>query len=618
MKYFCNPINVPYRYQFNRDLRNDGRIQVDREAADPSLIFFKGKYYLFASMTLSVWVSEDLVEWEAHRLPENLPLYDYAPDVRVNGDYVYFCASKKGEVCNYYRTKDILKGPYEKIKGTFDFWDPNLFFDEDGCIYFYWGCSNITPIWGVELEPETMLPKTERISLIDGEPYERGYERVGVDNSEFPRSEEEIDAMLSGFLKQQGIPDIQYVPEQMKPMLPQIRGMFTRRPFIEGPWMEKYNGKYYLQYAAPGAEYNVYADGCYVSDSPLGPFALAKNNPFSYHPGGFMPGAGHGSTVWDMSGNFWHTSTMRISVNHQFERRVGLWPAGYDADGELFCNQNYGDWPIAVEDGKMNLWKEPEWMLLSYAKPARASSFVEGKEPELVTNENSQNWWLADLSESGQWLEIDLESVMDVRAIQINFADDTLKVEPFGEIRNHRTQPRYIEERELATRWKLEGSLDGKTYFVIEDKSDADTDLPHDFVVREDGISVRYVRLTIIKIPYDVPPAVSALRVFGKGSEKTPSVCAYEIGRSEDELDLLVDIQGTKDAIGYNILWGHEKEKLYHSYQIYRDVSDVKSGTEKMMHKRIGALVKGQAYFVRVDSYNTTGITHGEIKPLCG
>lgn len=91
--------------------------------------------------------------------------------------------------------------------------------------------------------------------------------------------------------------------------------------------MDKYHGKYYLQYACPGAEYNVYADGVYVSDSPLGPFVLAENNPYSYHPGGYMPGAGHGSTMWDRNGNLWHASTMRISVNHQFERRVGIWRA---------------------------------------------------------------------------------------------------------------------------------------------------------------------------------------------------------------------------------------------------------------------------------------------------
>lgn len=612
MKYYCNPINVPYRYQFNMDPRSRGKLQIDREAADPSMIRFKDTYYIFASMNLSVWVSEDMVNWKSCPLPDNLPLYDYAPDVRVWGDYIYFCASKKGEVCNFYRTKDIVRGPYEEIPGTFDFWDPNLFFDEDGKIYFYWGCSNITPIWGVELEPETMLPKTERKILIEGNPYERGYERMGIDNCEFPRSEKEVEMMFQGFLKQSKMTEEELPGEYV----PQIRGMFTKRPFIEGPWMDKYEGKYYLQYACPGAEYNTYADGVYVSDSPLGPFAPAANNPFSYHPGGFMPGAGHGSTMWDKNENLWHTSTMRISVNHQFERRVGIWPAGFDRDGELFCNQNYGDWPIAVCEGKREPWREPEWYLLSYAKPAKASSSVEGKGADQAVNEDSQNWWRASGSQSGEWIEVDLEKAMDVRAIQINFADDDLPVAPPGEIRGTATQPRYIEERNLKTRWKLEGSLDGKEYFLIEDKSKAGTDLPHDFILREKGIQVRYVRLTIIEIPYGVSPCISGLRIFGIGTEVKPKEPEFSVTRSEDELDFSVTIAGTKDAVGYNILWGHEEEKLYHSYQIYRSTGDVEKKCDARIEKRIGALVKGRNYFVRVDAYNESGITKGKATKL--
>ena len=44
--YYCNPINVPYRYQFNMDPRSNGKLQIDREAADPSMILFQGKYYM--------------------------------------------------------------------------------------------------------------------------------------------------------------------------------------------------------------------------------------------------------------------------------------------------------------------------------------------------------------------------------------------------------------------------------------------------------------------------------------------------------------------------------------------------------------------------------------------
>ena len=608
--YFCNPVNINYRYQFNRDPRKEG-LQIDREAADPSMICYKGTYYIFASMNLSVWASQDMVRWTAHRLPENLPLYDYAPDARVIGEYVYFCASKRGQNCNYYRTKDILNGPYEEITGTFDFWDPNLFCDDDGRVYFYWGCSNATPVWGVELDPETMKPLGERKELIVGDAYVRGYERMGEDNSEFPKTEEEIEQMYQGFLLSKGMKEEQ-IPKEYVSL---IKGMFTRRPFVEGAWMDKYQGKYYLQYACPGAEYNVYADGVYVGDSPLGPFAPAENNPYSYHPGGFMPGAGHGSTMWDKRGNLWHTSTMRISVNHQFERRVGIWRAGFDADGELFCNQRYGDWPIRVDEEETDPWRAPEWYLLSYGKTVTASSFCEGREPEYAVDEDARTWWRAAGDASGEWLLLDLGKEFDVRAVQINFADDKIDIPVPGEIRGTDTQPRYIEETDYVTRWKLEGSVDGEHYFMVEDKSSADTDLPHDFIVREAGIRVRFLRLTILEIPYAQKPCISGFRVFGIGEGDVPGVPEYTAVRSENELDLQMEIQG-KGAVGYNILWGHREDKLYHSYEVYRSAEAIAADTGEILKKRIGALVKGQQYYVRVDAFNENGITEGQMKKI--
>ena len=205
---------------------------------------------------------------------------------------------------------------------------------------------------------------------------------------------------------------------------------------------------------------------------------------------------------------------------------------------------------------------------------------------------------------------------MDVRAVQINFADDALSIASPGEIKGTATQPRYIEERDLCTKWRLEGSLDGKEYFVIEDKSDVTTDLPHDLIVREDGIQARFIRLTVVEIPYDVTPCISGLRVFGIGTGEKAEAPAYQARRSEDGLDLLVTIEGKADAIGYNILWGHEEGKLYHSYQIYRDAADVQEKKDAVIEKRIGALVKSQEYFVRVDAYNENGINTGRVEKL--
>ena len=592
MPHFINPLNVPYHYQFVTDARNpEAGMQINRESADPSIIYYHGKYYIYNSMNLSVWVSEDLANWESHPLPEHLPLYDYAPDVRVMGDWVYFCASRREENCDRYRTKDILNGPYEKMQGSFPFWDPNLFVDDDGRVYFYWGCSNITPVWGVELDPNTMQPKGDKRVLVEGHPFEIGYERVGEDNSQFPATEAEIDAAYAAFHRRQGISEDQ-VPEQLKPL---IRGMFSRKPYIEGAWMDKQNGKYYLQYACPGTQYNTYSDGVYVSSGPLGPFTLADNNPYSYKPGGFLPGAGHGSTMRDRKGNWWHAATMRISMNHDFERRVGIWPAGFDADGELFCNQRYGDWPMAAEGDP---WRSPAWMLLSAGKKATASSFVDGHEPGRATEENVRSWWRAASENRSEWLQIDLGQVFDVHAIQINFADDHIDIPCPGRIVGG-SQARYIEERDLTTQWKLTGSIDGKNWFVIEDKSDAKTDLSHDFILREEGFRARFLRLTDMAVPYGQRPCVSGLRVFGLGQGEKPAVPSFTARRDSD-LDMTVSIEAQENTLGYNILFGNSPEKLYHSYMTFR------AGNQ-----RVGALIKGRNYFVRVDAFNENGITEG-------
>ena len=118
---------------------------------------------------------------------------------------------------------------------------------------------------------------------------------------------------------------------------------------------------------------------------------------------------------------------MRISVNHDFERRIGLFPAGIDKDGILYCNQNFADYPHEVPAGKFDAASQmPKWMLLSYGKPVTASS---GEYPEKAVNEEIRNWWSADTAEAGQWICVDLEKVQDVRAIQVNFADEALAPE---------------------------------------------------------------------------------------------------------------------------------------------------------------------------------------------
>ena len=97
-------------------------------------------------------------------------------------------------------------------------------------------------------------------------------------------------------------------------------------PFIEGAWMTKHNNKYYLQYGAPGTEFSGYADGVYVSENHLDAFSYQRHNPFSYTPGGFARGAGHGATIEDNLGQYWHVSSVVLRQKNNFERRIGIWP----------------------------------------------------------------------------------------------------------------------------------------------------------------------------------------------------------------------------------------------------------------------------------------------------
>ena len=580
LKYNCNPMNIEYKYQFiNMLIKNT----VTRESADPSLILFNNEYYLFPSMLGGFLVSDDLAEWKYYPF-RNLPIHDYAPDACVIGEYMYFCASKNNGLCSFYRCKDPKNELFEEIPSGFTFFDPNLFCDEDGRVYFYWGSSNKIPIKGVEINNEDFTQKGEIKELFLNHMDICGYERKGEDH----KTKDGLIAKL-------------------------LSNISDCNPHIEGAWMTKYNQKYYLQYAAPGAEVNVYLDGVYESEHPLGPFTLARNNPYSYKPGGFCPGAGHGSTMEDKHGNLWHISTMRISVGHMFERRLGLWPAGFDKDGELFCNQRFGDWVYPVPDKIINPWTDPEWMLLSSGKKMKASSYCKGHEPNKASEENVRTWWKAASNQANEWIMIDLGETMDVRAIQINFADDNLKEKKpenalIGGGLDFGTPPlkvnimnRYIDMRAHFTRWMLEGSTDGLEFIMIEDKTNADTDLSHDLVVREDGLHIRYIKLTVKEIPMNQPATVSGLRVFGKSNKKPPQKAANVKAKRLNDFDMEVSFDAS-DAMGCNILWGHDKNKLYHSNMMFGETK-----------KEIRALIKGEKYYAQVDVFNEGGITKGDI-----
>ena len=593
-KTYCNPLDLGYRYSHMKEQKPLSH----REGADPTLILFKGTYYAFVSMSAGFWYSQDLLNWEFHAA-KDLLIYDYAPDVRQLGDYLYFCASRRGANCPILRTRDPLNEPFEEVSAPFSFWDPDLFRDDDGRVYLYWGCTNTDPIWGIEMDPETMQPIGEKVPLIYGQEEKLGYERMG-ENGQFDRE----TSVVYQSLKRMVNPETGRieVPEQLAGATGYSSEILTKmflsvgKPYIEGAFMTKHNGKYYLQYACPGTQYNTYADGVYIGDSPLGPFTLQKSNPYSSKPGGFITGAGHGSTIADKFGNYWHASTMRISVNHDFERRIGLFPAGFDKDGILFCNQNFADYPHEVPTTKFDAAaQQPKWMLLSYHKPVTASS---GANPELAVNENIRNWWSAETAEPGQWICVDLGKAEDVRAIQVNFADEALSPAfPAGEYGSDRGDRR-IELEPQISNYTVEASLDGESWTVLENVS---RECSNGYYEYTEGISARLIRVTAGALPFGQVMRISGLRVFGNGSGAKCPAAQAKAERIND-LEAMISWQPIENAQGCNVRYGIAPDKLYMSWMVY--------GAEEV---KLTTLIKGQEYYVAVDSFNENGITPGEI-----
>jgi hypothetical protein len=357
--------------------------------------------------------------------------------------------------------------------------------------------------------------------------------------------------------------------------------------------VNKYHGKYYLQYACPGTQFKSYADGLYVSDNPLGPFVLSKNNPFAYKPEGFANGAGHGSSFKDKYGNYWHIGTATISVKHMFERRLSLFPVFFDKDGEMTAYTGFGDYPMMVLAKKITSPEElfPGWMLLSYNKKVTVSSSLNDHQPQAATDEDIRTWWSAATNNKGEFITVDLGNIATVNAVQINFAEQNTSI--LGRMEN------------MAYQYKLEYSDDNKNWKTLADKSQNNVDAPHDYIQLRTPLKLRFVRLTNIQVPSG-NFAVSDLRVFGKAAVKpAKQVTSFNIERDKDRA--IVKLTWNKDvnATGYNIRFGTDKNKLYENYIVY--------GKNELIIRSLNADLP---YYFSIDAFNEAGVVKGKTKTI--
>ena len=525
-----------------------------REAADPVATIYNDRYYLFVSKSDGYWSSDDMQHWK-HIRTNVLPMDLYAPTCMVYNNELYWMTS---DLNSLWKTSNPEDGnawqlvtdkltPYPDNPDRTGH-DPDLLLDDDGRVYLYWGCSNVDDIMGIELDPNNHFKAIgQPVTLITHQQNVIGWER--------PSDKNDVE----------------------KP------------GYNEGASMLKYKGRYYLQYAAPGTEFDSYGDGLYIGDSPLGPFKKADYLPISVKPGGWMTGAGHGDTFQDKYGNYWHVASTVIAQRRMFERRIGFFPVVFTQKDNMYALTDLSDRPYELPKGKTDFLKNPiwtNWMDLTIGKTATASSEIEGKEAGKAADRTIKTWWSAKTGNAGEWLQMDLGKIYPIEAVQTNFADEAFPLQSLG-------------NPFVPYKYKIEASENGTTWTLIADKSANDVTNPHSLVVLDKAVAARYVKITNMS---ELPGKFSLfdLRVFGTDNGDRPAaIKEFQVERTADRRTATISWQPVPGAQGYFVHWGTDPDELYAACEVLEP------------SVTLGLFSADVDYYFRVDSFNESGITRG-------
>ena len=310
--------------------------------ADPSAHVFNGKIYVYPSHDLE-HEGEDNDEGDEYQMEDYhiLSMDNVDAPCVDNGEALNMrdvpwvskqmwapdCAEKDGKYYLYFpaRDKDLRfhigvavsdspAGPFKPepdyIKGSFSI-DPAVLTDDDGAAYIYFG-----GLWGGQLE-----------KWQTGEFVENPAEFPADAKALGPQVAKLTDDMLQFAEAPQ---EITILDENGEP----LKAGDEDRRYFEGPWMHKYNGKYYLSYSTGTTHYLVYA----IGDSPKGPFTYAGRI--------LEPVIGwttHHSIV-EIDGKwylFYHDSSLSGGVNHR--RCVKFRELKYDENGKIITMKPYED-----------------------------------------------------------------------------------------------------------------------------------------------------------------------------------------------------------------------------------------------------------------------------------
>jgi xylan 1,4-beta-xylosidase len=442
---------------------------------DPTIVRDGTRYYMFATGG-GPWTSDDLIHWKYAPIdPAGAPV-PVAPHV-VKYDGNFFMA---GNGTRLYRSTKIL-GPYKEVGPWLDHdgkpftaihvFDIDIFVDVDNKPYLYMAKGETGGVWVAPLDPKNLTrlsapPKT--LFTFDSN---QVWERAGDANER------------------------------------------TYYSWIEGPWVFKRNGNYYLEYSASGTEWLTYATGVYMAKSPLGPFTYMPQNPLLRKTTGIVTGPGHGSVVQGPDGNWWQFY-LCVLPTPPGGRRIGIDPIGFDANGRMFVRNG-----VPTET--------PQWSPGVVADPARdgdsgsiplsigktlhliSSSQRVGRDAAYSLDNSNGTWWEPAASDAQPSITVDL---LGIPPFDKQFTVDSSRIE-FRALHD----PGGAFSGSPAFRYKIEASSDGQQFTTLVDKTNNTTTRYTEFDELP-STRCRFVRLTLTDWPrsVDQPLGITELTIFGK------------------------------------------------------------------------------------------------------
>lgn len=471
---FCNPLPIP-NYPIGRAARQVKNGEPDaqaqwkmgykeqfRELADVTVLWYEGKWYLYPSVDMA-WVSVDNgASWQHH--PLNVRDIGYAPTVVRHRGRFLLLASQSAIYAS-----DAPPGPFEKLgsiqlarSGKMSgFIDPMLFSNDDGRLYYYWGCSPAGGIWGVELDgTDPTKAITPPVELIPFQPATHPWETVGEWNQN------------------------------------------PNCGWIEGSWLLKRNGKYYLTYSAAGTEHRTYAMGCYISSSPLGPFTPQKRNPILRTTEGLVTGPAHGCIVAGPEDKLWAFYTIRAGVVHSFERRIGMDRAEIDVNGELFVHgaTSLPQW-LPGKSSAHEKSSDTGWLPINGEVRTIGSTTAPNLQARFAVDNDMRTWWQPAEDDSQPTLTSSFLAPATIHSVRLIWRDIGLDT-------NRGVMPG-------AFRYRVELETEKDKWTTILDRSSSTEDLLVDY--RECAPTLGTgARLVILGWPKGITPAVAEFSVFGK------------------------------------------------------------------------------------------------------